>query len=109
MRVVWNKRAEHLLLQRMSPLQRKSIREDGAQALADALKTNKALTALNLEYNSIGDRYQVLAESLKANSTVTTLHLAINLIGENGARALSEALKTNSTLTNLDVGNNIVL
>ncbi|KAF8961354.1 hypothetical protein BGZ52_012405, partial [Haplosporangium bisporale] len=76
------------------------IRSNGAQALAEALKTNSTLTILNLHDNSIRDNgAQALAEALKTNSTLTTLTLSINKIGSNGAQALSEALKTNSTLT----------
>jgi Ran GTPase-activating protein (RanGAP) involved in mRNA processing and transport len=55
---------------------------------------------LDLSYNSIGDDgAKALAEALKTNSTLTTLDLQNNSIGPDGAKALAEALKTNSTVT----------
>ncbi|KAF9391584.1 ATP-binding cassette, sub-B (MDR TAP), member 4 [Podila verticillata] len=79
-------------------LKSNSIGDDGAQALAEALKTNNTLTALYLGDNSIGDDgAQVLAEALKTNLTLTTLYLEDNSIGDNGAQALAEVLQTNLT------------
>ncbi|KAG0294741.1 hypothetical protein BGZ97_004993, partial [Linnemannia gamsii] len=84
-----------------------SIRGNGAQALAEALKTNKTLTTLALDNNQIGDNgAKALAEALRTNKTLITLTLIINKIGDNGAQALAEALKTNKTLATLDLGNN---
>ena len=72
------------------------------RALAEALKTNSALTALHLYGSRMGDEgSRALAEALKTNSALTTLHLDSNSIGNEGARALAEALKTNSALTTL--------
>ncbi|KAF9381557.1 hypothetical protein CPB97_007700 [Podila verticillata] len=69
-----------------------SIGENGVKILAEALKTNSALTTLNLGANSIGDYGQALAESLKTNLTLTTLNLRSGSIGENRAQALFEIL-----------------
>ncbi|KAG0099262.1 hypothetical protein BGZ93_008395 [Podila epicladia] len=81
-----------------------SIGDNGAQALAGALKTNSTLTTLDLYNNSIGDYGAFsLSEALKTNSTLTTLVLSNNWIGPNGTGALAEALKTNSTLTILNL------
>ncbi|KAG0287935.1 hypothetical protein BGZ97_006950, partial [Linnemannia gamsii] len=77
--------------------------------LADALKTNSTLTALDLQDNKIGSREaQIIAEALKINSTLITLHLGNNMIGDNGAQSLSVALKINSTLTTLDLKGNSI-
>ncbi|KAG0087740.1 hypothetical protein BGZ93_007301 [Podila epicladia] len=63
----------------------------------------------DLESNSIGDNgAQKLAEALKTNSTLTILTLGYSSIGNNGAHALSEILKTNSTLITLNLRNNAI-
>ncbi|KAG0253244.1 hypothetical protein BGZ95_006382, partial [Linnemannia exigua] len=77
--------------------------------LADALKTNSTLTALDLQDNKIGSREaQIISEALKTNSTLITLHLGNNMIGDNGAQSLSMALKINSTLATLDLKGNSI-
>ncbi|KAF9284564.1 hypothetical protein BGZ68_004599 [Mortierella alpina] len=89
-----------------------SIGDNGAQALAEALKTNSTLTTLNLAGNSIGDyEAQAQSEALKTNSTLTTLHLTGNsmagsTISDHGGQALGEALRTNSTVANLNLQKN---
>ncbi|KAF9177010.1 hypothetical protein BGZ51_009289, partial [Haplosporangium sp. Z 767] len=86
-----------------------SIGFNEAAALAKALKTNSTLTALNLSSNSIkANGAAALSEALQTNSTLTTLNLDHNSIGDNGAVALSEALRTNSTLTTLDLDRNSI-
>ncbi|KAG0064941.1 hypothetical protein BGZ89_008736 [Linnemannia elongata] len=85
------------------------IGDNGAQALAEALKTNSTLTTLKLWSNSIGpDGARALSEALKTNSTLTTLDLLDNSIGDHGAQAFSEALKANSTLTILNLKGNSI-
>ncbi|KAF9271225.1 hypothetical protein BGZ74_006316, partial [Mortierella antarctica] len=75
------------------------IKEYGAQALANALKTNLNLTNLDLQNNSVGENIALaLSETLKINLTLTTLDLGYTWCGANGSQALSEALKINSTL-----------
>ena len=86
-----------------------SIKADGARALAQALKTNKALTSLILRNNLIGaDGARALAEVLKSDSALTSLDLEVNSIGNEGARALAEALKSNGALASLDLGGNSI-
>ena len=88
---------------------RTKIGDEGSRALAEALKTNGALTTLDLMGNSIGDEgARALAEALKTNGALTTLNLQGNSIGTEGARALAEALKTNGALTELDLRQNSI-
>ncbi|GJJ76025.1 hypothetical protein EMPS_08383 [Entomortierella parvispora] len=90
-------------------LQENHLKETGANALANALKTNSALTTLVLTLNRIGPQgAQAMALALKENSTLTTLNLENNGVEDIGAKALSEALKTNSTLVNLALGTNSI-
>ena len=75
------------------------IGPEGAQALAGALKINKALASLNLGGNSIGDDgARELAEALKINAVLTDLNLRQNSVGPEGTRELAEALKSNKAL-----------
>ncbi|ORZ09328.1 hypothetical protein BCR41DRAFT_388300 [Lobosporangium transversale] len=79
-----------------------SIGIEGVQTLSDALKTNTTLTAMSLKGNSIGDEGTLaLSKALKANKTLAILDLEANSIGEEGALALSEALKVNKALTTM--------
>ncbi|KAL0238607.1 hypothetical protein GEMRC1_013080 [Eukaryota sp. GEM-RC1] len=86
-----------------------SIGNEGAIALAEALKVNSTVTRINLEFNSIGNEGAIaLAEALKVNSTVTRINLEYNSIGKEGAIALAEALKVNSTVTKFDLWRNSI-
>eukprot|EP00812_Abedinium_dasypus_P001934 NODE_1234_length_1201_cov_315.315009.p1 GENE.NODE_1234_length_1201_cov_315.315009~~NODE_1234_length_1201_cov_315.315009.p1 ORF type:complete len:383 (+),score=118.59 NODE_1234_length_1201_cov_315.315009:124-1149(+) len=90
-------------------LQVNNIGDDGAKALAEALKSNDTLTRLSLGMNRIGrDGAKALAEALKSNDRLTMLYLSNNLIGSAGAKALAEALKTNKTLTHLFLNVNYI-
>ncbi|KAG0272313.1 hypothetical protein BGZ96_005384, partial [Linnemannia gamsii] len=74
-----------------------------------SVMANSTLTTLNLWDNSIRDNgAQALSEALKTNSTLTTLDLGCILIGSNGGQALSKALNINSTLTTLDFRDNSI-
>ena len=79
------------------------IGDDGAVALAEALRSNTSLTEVYLWYNKeIGDEgAKALAEALKGNATVKTLDLHGCGIGDDGAAALAEALRSNTSLTQL--------
>jgi Ran GTPase-activating protein (RanGAP) involved in mRNA processing and transport len=71
------------------------------------LKCNRALAALDLGRNNIGDvGVAALCEALKVNSTLTELGLGHNSFGEEGAKAVGDALTTNATLKELDLINN---
>mgnify|MGYP006216105469 CR=1 FL=1 len=63
------------------------------------------MTKLDLGVNrEIGDEgAKALAEALKVNATVETLWLANCGIGDDGAAALAEALRSNTSLTVLDL------
>ena len=83
------------------------IGDEGAVALADALKHNKGLTKLHINKCNISAvGAQDLANALKNNSTLTELDISNNDISDGGANALADALKTNSTLTTLDISIN---
>eukprot|EP00966_Prymnesium_polylepis_P281890 6514036-Prymnesium_polylepis.1 len=77
----------------------------GARALAEALKTNRALTILDLTANRIGvEGTRALAQALKVNTGLRSLHLSSDMIGgAEGVRLLSDALKSNSVLTSLSL------
>ena len=79
----------------------------GAIAIAEALKVNAVLTELRLGSNWISDDgAKAITEALKVNAVVTTLFLSINSIGDEGAKAIAEALKVNSVVTTLHLGQN---
>ena len=81
-----------------------SIGDEGAKAIAEALKVNTVMTELNLSWNLIGvDGAKAIAEALKVNTAVTTLYLNHNSFGDEGAIAIAEALKVNEVLTTLDL------
>jgi hypothetical protein len=64
------------------------------------------LTTLDLRDNSIADDgAMAIAEALKDNTVLTTLNLSENSIGDDGAKAIAEALKDNAVLTTLDLRN----
>ena len=74
-------------------LYRSSIGAEGARALAEALKTNGALTTLYLNSNSIGDEgARALAEALEANGALTALLLDGNSIGDKAQAAVYATL-----------------
>ncbi|KAL0238200.1 hypothetical protein GEMRC1_012673 [Eukaryota sp. GEM-RC1] len=85
------------------------VGNEGAVALAEALKVNSTVTHVDLGCNSIGVEGTIaLAEALKVNSTVTIIHLHDNAIGSEGAIALAEALKINSTITLINLRGNTI-
>ena len=79
------------------------IGDDGAAALAEALRSNTSLTKLGLWVNEdIGDEgAKALAGALKVNTTVEELILDACGIGDDGAAAFAEALRSNTSLTKL--------
>jgi Ran GTPase-activating protein (RanGAP) involved in mRNA processing and transport len=70
------------------------IGDEGARALAEALKTIKTLVFINLRGKNFGVVVCLIGVVL----------LTGNQIGVEGARALAEALKTNKTLGIIDIG-----
>ncbi len=54
---------------------------------------NAVLTTLVLNSNNIGDEgAKAIAEALKVNAVLTELHLYHNNISDDGAKAIAEAL-----------------
>ena len=93
----------------------------GIRAIADALKSGKALTDLDLSGNQLcgidirhgGGTYhatgiQALADALGSGSAVlTSLNLSSNRIGKDGAEAIADALRSGkAVLTDLNLRNN---
>ena len=72
--------------------------------LCKALKVNKTLTSLNINYNKIDADPVLLAEALKENTTLASLSFIHNKIGDEGVTHLAEALKVNTTLRSLNLG-----
>ncbi|KAL0230934.1 hypothetical protein GEMRC1_010339 [Eukaryota sp. GEM-RC1] len=90
-------------------LEKNSLEDEGARALAKALKYNSTISVINLSHNSIGvDGVCALAEALVVNSTLTKINLWNNVIGALGAIILAEALKVNSIITEIDLGYNCI-
>uniref|UniRef100_A0A7S4BZ37 Uncharacterized protein n=1 Tax=Chrysotila carterae TaxID=13221 RepID=A0A7S4BZ37_CHRCT len=80
------------------------IGDEGCKALAEGLKTNQALTSIDLsKCDGIGDEgCKALAEGLKTNQALTSINLTNCLsIGDEGCKALAEGLKTNQALTSI--------
>ena len=76
----------------------------GVVQLAEALRGNETLTALDLGHCIVGDDGAVaLAGALRVNTTLQKLNLENARIGAVGLRALLEAARANSTLQELDV------
>ena len=75
--------------------------------MAEILKTNTSVTEVYLGLNlEIGDEgAKALAEALKVNATVKKLELRSCGIGDDGAAALAEALRSNTSLTTLYLKN----
>ena len=70
------------------------------------IKSN-LINSLNLPGNKIGDDgAKAIAEALKENTSVTNLDLSSNAISDEGAKAIAEALKENTTITSLDLDEN---
>lgn len=76
------------------------VGDDGADALAEALRANATLTHLGLMFCGISTLgVQALCDSLRQNSSLNSLDLMGNhSIGPAGARSLVELLKVNCTL-----------
>jgi Ran GTPase-activating protein (RanGAP) involved in mRNA processing and transport len=85
----------------------RDIGVNGAQNIAMSLKTNRTLTALDLEDTGLLDLgVRAIALSIAKNDTMQTLWLMTNSIGDDGASALADTLWTNRGLQNLCLGNN---
>jgi hypothetical protein len=79
--------------------------DEGASALAEALKVNASMTGVHVGNNAIGpDVALSIANALKVNTVMTKIWFDGNTIGNEGATALAAAMKMNATLTTLGLG-----
>ena len=68
-----------------------NIGDDGAKAIAEALKVNAVLTSVDLRLNSIGDDgAKAIAEALKVNAVLTKLDIQANNMGDEGEKAVKD-------------------
>ena len=83
-----------------------NIGDEGAKAIADALKSGTAvLTKLSLYGNYISDDgVKAIAEALKANAALTTLHVGHNSFDEKAANGIVRAARQQDKITNLGLG-----
>ena len=69
--------------------------------------TSNSINSLNLRWSKINDEgAKAIAEALKVNTSVTNLDLSGYEISDEGAKAIAEALKENTTITSLDIAGN---
>ena len=86
----------------------KGLTAHDATVVAEILKSNTSVTVVWLADNKeIGDEgAKALAEALKVNATVEELNLYDCGIGDDGAAAIAEALRSNTSLTYLGLYDN---
>ena len=83
------------------------IGDVGAQALGTALRVNQSIQSLSLRTNQIGDvGTQALGKALQVNHTLQVLDLCDNQIGDEGTQALAATLQVNQSLLSLSLGSN---
>ena len=88
-------------------LDNNQISDEGATALAQAIKGNTTLHRLDLDNNQISDEgATALAQAMKGNTTLPRLSLRCNKISDEGVTALAQAMDGNTTLQRLDLYNN---
>ena len=89
-------------------LHAKGLTAHDATVVAEILKSNTSVTTVVLFGNKeIGDEgAKALAEALKVNATVKGLFLFFCGIGDDGAAAIAEALRSNTSLTMLGLKDN---
>ena len=83
-----------------------NIHAAGCVAIAELIEENSNITALGLEWNSVGndeDGITALAKALLYNKGVTELDLRNNSIGPSGATAFGQMLSTNTGLRRVDL------
>ena len=89
------------------------IDDTTAKCFADAIQANRQtkITNLDLGYNKIGNEgANALAEMLKTNTTINTLCLCWNQIRNEGDKAIAQAIKANpqTKITTLDLEDNLI-
>jgi hypothetical protein len=80
-----------------------SLTEGGCLSVVQALKTNQAITTLNLSDNELGDRaWEALADALDENRSITSLTIREAVVEAGiGMQKLAQKLASNPTLTNI--------
>jgi Ran GTPase-activating protein (RanGAP) involved in mRNA processing and transport len=82
-----------------------TIKDIGANVIANALRVNSSLTTLDLENNHIGnDGLIALANPLKLNSRLLSLILDCNMIGNSGVIAIAKEMRCNICLSKIGLG-----
>ena len=89
------------------------IDDTTAKCFADAIQANRQtkITNLDLGSNKIGNEgANALAEMLKTNTTINTLCLCWNQIRNEGDKAIAQAIKANpqTKITTLDLEDNLI-
>lgn len=84
-----------------------AITSKGAHLLAYAIRMNRSLDHVWLDYNKIGSSgADAIASALETNQTLLTLSMSNNTIGNNGGKALLRALRQNQSITDVFVEGN---
>jgi Ran GTPase-activating protein (RanGAP) involved in mRNA processing and transport len=79
----------------------------GVSELADAIKENAVLTALDISNNILRAKgAKLAAEAMKENGALTSLNIAGNTLRAEGAKQFARALQENGALQHLDLSNN---
>lgn len=89
-------------------LQQNEITAHGAAIIADGLRDNTTLEALELSGNSLSDKgvYHLTQVLMTNNSTLRKLYFGSNGITDQGAQYIAQLLKKNRVLTRLDLSFN---
>jgi hypothetical protein len=107
-KIVKKNEIQNLLLSNQYDKQ-KQITDDGAKALADALKDNKQLQVLDVSHNKIGDiGAKALADALKDKNHLQVLRLNHNQIGDIGSKAFINALRGKELIRDIYLAQNMI-
>lgn len=80
--------------------------EDGAEAVADVMRSCPALASLTLDNNNLRAGAAVICEALAENTGLRSLRIPANVVGPRASSAIADAIAANTTLEALDVGAN---
>ncbi|CAF4308813.1 unnamed protein product, partial [Rotaria magnacalcarata] len=102
-----NESFDHVRSETRTCVERRSIQLglNEVKYLANALRTSKTLTEIDLCYNDLGsERVEHIVNSLKSipvNNTLRILNITMNKIGDGGIQHISDFLQNSTTLTHL--------
>lgn len=89
---------------RFMSLRQNQAGQEGAEAVAEFLRSNHPLASLDLSSNALCSKGAgTISDGLLSNSTVTSLSLESNDIDSEGVEHLAKALATNRSLTSLSL------